>query len=729
MAFEPLRTDYKDAVWAGLRKYLMLKNEDDTVSLKDVTQYTVYDDAFFGAEDANRINAAINAIMASVEKGTDLYEAFTAFFEAQKKAFTAEADKQNVDFGKYLDGLEQTADADIAKMKDDYTAEIKNFENTQEAVYNTWFDHIKDQLSDDAAGNLQAQIDNDVFKSYRGELENINTAPGAVKSGCYKVFNTGVIYDLLLCFNSTAGSATALQVLLSYDLKKCLIRPAINNGKWGPWRPLAFADDVIKQIDFETFRITETYQMSNPFIRMSALKTIDTDGKTALTATLEDVFLTDDGDVIILGTKGVWFQPKQDQFFEPIRVPASQDEDAVLTCGYVPHDIISWPFGEDKGAMIVFTSHGVYKLSKNVAENPENYSMTFLYDYPVPDYYGTSYRAIAKKNYVITYGENLSYIAIKKNGSGFDGFEKISISTIGSSASVGKIVAYDEEQSMILLSDKKIAMVDGEGNLEMTSMVFPVNPSKHCNFMQTNGVFFATSGRDIYRSADKGITWEKYDPYTGKSSLYSSYDTRGAFPVLQNVGNIIVGLLKENNDTCHIIATKDGSTWEEVGKKIELNTSLAICSWKIYRDRLFLQPYQGALYEMSALLGQADIKDQVTNIADRVCKIESKTEGGTGTQIVTIGSVTAAASLDISGKAKKITLLVKKVTATATTGAAIYQYINLSTTQDGVTAPKLSALTAAISTSHGTIAVSGGDILLKSVKGFSITAIIDYKNY
>lgn len=96
---------------------------------------------------------------------------------------------------------------------------------------------------------------------------------------------------------------------------------------------------------------------------------------------------------------------------------------------------------------------------------------------------------------------------------------------------------------------------------------------------------------------------------------------------------------------------------------------------------------------------------------------------------VTIGSVTAADSVTISGKAKKITLLVKKVTATATTGAAIYQYINLPTTEDGVTAPKLSALTAAISTSHGTIAVSGSGILLKSVKGFSITAIIDYKNY
>lgn len=102
------------------------------------------------------------------------------------------------------------------------------------------------EVGADPAGTADAAVEQlgaEVFKSYRGELENINTAPSAVKSGCYKVFNTGVIYDLLLCFNSTVGSATALQVLLSYDLKKCLIRPAINNGKWGPWRPLAFADD------------------------------------------------------------------------------------------------------------------------------------------------------------------------------------------------------------------------------------------------------------------------------------------------------------------------------------------------------------------------------------------------------------------------------------------------------------------------------------------------------
>lgn len=102
------------------------------------------------------------------------------------------------------------------------------------------------EVGADPAGTADAAVEQfgaEVFKSYRGILENIDTAPKDVKSGCYAVFSSGVIYDLLLCFNSKQGSATALQVLLSFDLKKCKIRPAINNGSWGPWRPLAFADD------------------------------------------------------------------------------------------------------------------------------------------------------------------------------------------------------------------------------------------------------------------------------------------------------------------------------------------------------------------------------------------------------------------------------------------------------------------------------------------------------
>ena len=106
--------------------------------------------------------------------------------------------------------------------------------------------YTAEEVGADPAGTADAAVEQlgaEVFKSYRGILENIDTAPKDVKSGCYAVFSSGVIYDLLLCFNSKQGSATALQVLLSFDLKKCKIRPAINNGSWGPWRPLAFADD------------------------------------------------------------------------------------------------------------------------------------------------------------------------------------------------------------------------------------------------------------------------------------------------------------------------------------------------------------------------------------------------------------------------------------------------------------------------------------------------------
>jgi len=40
-----------------------------------------------------------------------------------------------------------------------FIAESEDWEETQQQVFNEWFEHIKDQLSEDAAGNLQNQID------------------------------------------------------------------------------------------------------------------------------------------------------------------------------------------------------------------------------------------------------------------------------------------------------------------------------------------------------------------------------------------------------------------------------------------------------------------------------------------------------------------------------------------------------------------------------------------
>lgn len=668
MAFEPLRTDYKDAVWAGLRKYLMLKNEDDTVSLKDVTQYTVYDDAFFGAEDANRINAAINAIMASVEKGTDLYEAFTAFFEAQKKAFTAEADKQNEDFGKYLDGLEQTADADIAKMKDDYNAEIKNFENTQEAVYNTWFDHIKDQLSDDAAGNLQAQIDNDVFKSYRGILENIDTAPKDVKSGCYAVFSSGVIYDLLLCFNSKQGSATALQVLLSFDLKKCKIRPAINNGIWGPWRPLAFADNVAEQLTPMQETLAEHDELVEDIKNYSTLCTTN---EAYLYSGGKSYDFLDTGSSYVLATA-----------------------DGIYYLAYA-----------DKTWSKALDATGMKHLKASVGGN--GYRLTAAGDSGV--YYSDTHGATWTKSAVNTksivdMNRDAAYpiLAIDKSNlyraspSGVMGTDDI-WETISMSSELlcvlwhrnGYLVG--SKQKLYRFSGTKISAVDCNVNGPFLDMDKTLNVIYAC---------IGENTRNLYHSEDDGVTW----------TVYNTPDIQFTGVSVQNES-----LICAYNETQICVSVNGGATWKTLEHAGIHRVTLKKNSIRVLNDNgCSVINFQ---YEAGGLPAVVD------DIYTRSLSFEPNSD------TVTIGSVTAADSVTISGKAKKITLLVKKVTATATTGAAIYQYINLPTTEDGVTAPKLSALTGTLSTSHGTIAVSGSDILLKSVKGFSITAIIDYKNY
>ena len=63
MAWTNLPTNYTDATWSGLRRYLMVNNEDGTVSFQDVTVYDNKENSFFGAKDANRMNEALNTIV------------------------------------------------------------------------------------------------------------------------------------------------------------------------------------------------------------------------------------------------------------------------------------------------------------------------------------------------------------------------------------------------------------------------------------------------------------------------------------------------------------------------------------------------------------------------------------------------------------------------------------------------------------------------------------------
>lgn len=146
MAWELLPVNYTDAVWAGLKRYNQINNEDGSVSFQDITSYTGKEKSFFGAKDANRMNEALNTIMSMVENGTDLYTAFQNYFAEQKTLFEQEADSKATEFDNYTDNLEQ-----------EYKVSMAAFESQQQQIYNAWFQAMKDQLSKDAAGNLQNQ--------------------------------------------------------------------------------------------------------------------------------------------------------------------------------------------------------------------------------------------------------------------------------------------------------------------------------------------------------------------------------------------------------------------------------------------------------------------------------------------------------------------------------------------------------------------------------------------
>lgn len=79
-----LKTDYKDAVYTGNRKYTQTNNTDGTVSLLDTTAYSTEGDAF-GAADINATNSAVNA-------NSDSISALQAQINTTVKQITLSAD-------------------------------------------------------------------------------------------------------------------------------------------------------------------------------------------------------------------------------------------------------------------------------------------------------------------------------------------------------------------------------------------------------------------------------------------------------------------------------------------------------------------------------------------------------------------------------------------------------------------------------------------------------------
>ena len=98
-------------------------------------------------------------------------------------------------------------------------------------------------------------------------------------------------------------------------------------------------------------------------------------------------------------------------------------------------------------------------------------------------------------------------------------------------------------------------------------------------------------------------------------------------------------------------------------------------------------------------------------------------------KIYTVGSSTAAATVYIPDGCTKITLVCESLTATSNKNKAIYQYIVYPAFNVTGETIKITANTGGLSNTYGTISVSNGDIVLKSVKAYQITAYVEYDSY
>lgn len=230
MAWTPLKENYTDAIWAGLKKYNLIENSDDTVSLQDVTVYSNKENSFFGAKDANRMNAAINVIMAMLESGTDLYTNFQNYFATQQTLFEETADEKQAGLTAYVADLEAQGDALIQQIETDYSAEIQNFEDVQEQIFNVWFASVRGQLDGDVAGqiiNRLNAIDEREFNRYYGMCTKTTSIATVNGNKVITENDTGELVQAVTTISTVATGKQIVTVVTptsgSYNYRKTVL--------------------------------------------------------------------------------------------------------------------------------------------------------------------------------------------------------------------------------------------------------------------------------------------------------------------------------------------------------------------------------------------------------------------------------------------------------------------------------------------------------------------------
>lgn len=110
-----LKTNYKDAVFSGERKYQEIFNPDGTKSFTDRTTYTTPGDRF-GANDINETNSAVNALQGLKQVLVDVSKWSNMAPYTQEISVSGITSADSPGVGLYLSGTE-SADAVKAMNK------------------------------------------------------------------------------------------------------------------------------------------------------------------------------------------------------------------------------------------------------------------------------------------------------------------------------------------------------------------------------------------------------------------------------------------------------------------------------------------------------------------------------------------------------------------------------------------------------------------------------------
>lgn len=174
---------------------------------------------------------------------------------------------------------------DTSEFMQQLTAWQEEYAAEQQAAFSTWFEAMKDQLSEDAAGNLQLEIDNlsQSAEAHDESIGQINEIIGDADMGSTDPTIRGAIREILDKIGSTAMGTTATSVtgaIKEHETDISALQGIVNNQMF---------KTVVKIWDNVTIG-ADWYWQSTPSIALSGYRPIGIIGYTVYAASSGGVY-------------------------------------------------------------------------------------------------------------------------------------------------------------------------------------------------------------------------------------------------------------------------------------------------------------------------------------------------------------------------------------------------------------------------------------------------------